>query len=1018
MEAKAFGSAVATVGAGLVSAVSGNRSKLISMRTQDRTSQKADAPGLGHEVGAANQGGDSTEMISRPLRGHPSVEELDFYHQYLWCLNAFPEVSEVVSHLRDELKKLDEVHQDWRKSEVVTNIFLLSCSITDTLDDYLAGFRYDLSKVSGVLPFAKPLVVASEYVLNTPGKFRAMRLRSLKRWRAVWAAAVTDFLEHAVAASNPDPANILLERDRLARLLPQSFPKAFGTRLPKIPAFFRSRDFTAFDCLELGRSFARDCLERERPMVVMGLRTAGSFLAPLLCAFLRSDGFRDVDWLAVRPKKGLTAWERATLQRGSKKHARVLLADESIHSGSTLIEAVDSLRAVGFRDEDIIVLNPVEPALPDWKNSPALQSLPRVSIVTLEPVDRWKQKFLESQVAQQRIIEYFRARGYDNVQFTTSTETERWNHRWSTQPPEKVDVRLKRVYEVHLQDSNGTREIRHVLAKSVGSGWLGYHAFLIAERLEQFVPPMLGLRDGILYTEWFPTGNNAPIVTIDRQSLVDRIGSYIAARSRMLRLPSNPTLALGREGRHNGFQMLAYSLSRAYNARLARAVKQSRIQNELARQSSAEAVLTDSKLSTEEWIKTDGRLLKTDFEHHGQGKNELLMTDPAFDLASAIFFFELNEGEVSQTIDLYTAITGDREVESRLFFNKLAVALWSQNRAASALRHPQLLDRRDEFNRQYTAAWNFLVSQTVLESAKLCKTPHQVQWHSPLVMTDIDGVLDRMVFGFPLTTASGIQAISMLHAHGFTIAVNTARTLGEVKLYCRAFGFAGGVAEYGSVIWDAVRGKEQILISKESLHELERVRDALRQIPGVFLNPDYEYSLRAYTLRGDRTTAIPPLVVQDVIAGLGVERLRVVHTGLDTAVLARDLDKGTGLVAMQDFVGLGGAEVFSIGDSEPDLAMFRASTRSFAPGNIACRREARSLGTWIADREYQPGLLEAVRRIAHSDGKDCDRCRALTDAWPKSRDLFTELLKAADQKPLLSFIRALWGRSTLDMFKK
>src|SRR6266481_8369075 len=65
LEAKAFGSAVATVGGGLVSAVSGNRSKLISMRTQDRTSQKADAPSLGHEVGAANQGGDSFFFSSR-----------------------------------------------------------------------------------------------------------------------------------------------------------------------------------------------------------------------------------------------------------------------------------------------------------------------------------------------------------------------------------------------------------------------------------------------------------------------------------------------------------------------------------------------------------------------------------------------------------------------------------------------------------------------------------------------------------------------------------------------------------------------------------------------------------------------------------------------------------------------------------------------------------------------------------------------------------------------------------------
>jgi hydroxymethylpyrimidine pyrophosphatase-like HAD family hydrolase len=944
------------------------------------------------------------------------AEESNFYNQYSWCLNAFPQVREVVGHLREELKKLDVADDDWRKLEVITNCFLLSCSITDTLDDYLAGSTYDLSKVSRVLPFAKPLVTASEYLLNIPGKFRAMGLLSLKRWRTVWASAVTDFLQFAVVSTSPDPVAILRERDRLIRLLPKGFPKSFGDRLPKIPAFFRSRDFATFDCLELGRTFVRGCSERERPIVVVGLRTAGSFLAPLLCAFLRSEGFTDVEWLAVRPKKGLTPWERATLEQGSKKRTRALIIDESIHSGSTLIEAVDSLRGVGFREEDLVVMNPVEPALPDWKNSPALQSLPHVHVVTLEPADRWKQRLLDSQTAQQRIADYFRVRGYVNVQFAISSETERWNHPWRTEPPEKVDVRLKRVYEVHLEDRMGAREIRCVLAKSVGFGWLGYHAFLIASRLKQFVPSMLGLRDGILYIEWFPQPQCA--AETDRPSLIETVGSYIAARSQLLRLPGNPTPALGREGRHNGYQMLSYSLSRAYNSPLARGLKQSRIQAELARQSSAEAVLTDSKLSAEEWIEADGRLLKTDFEHHCQGKNELLMTDPAFDLASAIFFLNLNEMEASRVIDLYTEKTGDREIERRLYFNKLAVALWHQNRAASALRHSRLLHRRDEFNRQFTAAWNFLVGQSVRECAKLCKTPDQVQWHGPLVVTDIDGVMDRMVFGFPLTTAAGIQAISLLHAHGYAIALNTARTLDEVKLYCRAFGFAGGVAEYGGVIWDAVRGREQVLVSSESLHELDRVRDALRHIPGVFLNEDYKNSLRAYTLKGDKTIPIPSMIVQDTITSLGIKSLRIVHTGLDTAVLAKDLDKGTGLLAMQDFVGFGGTKVFSIGDSEPDLAMFRVSTGSFAPGNVTCRREARALGTWIAAREYQPGLLEAVRRIVHTDGEPCDRCRAVADAWPRRRSLFTELLEAADQKPLSSSIGALWGRSAFDIFKK
>ena len=52
-----------------------------------------------------------------------------------------------------------------------------------------------------------------------------------------------------------------------------------------------------------------------------------------------------------------------------------------------------------------------------------------------------------------------------------------------------------------------------------------------------------------------------------------------------------------------------------------------------------------------------------------------------------------------------------------------------------------------------------------------------------------------------------MEALSLLHDHGFAIAVNTARSAAEVKEYCRTYGFAGGVAEYGSFLWDAVRGR-------------------------------------------------------------------------------------------------------------------------------------------------------------------------------------------------------------------
>src|SRR4029077_9556312 len=235
--------------------------------------------------------------------------------------------------------------------------------------------------------------------------------------------------------------------------------------------------------------------------------------------------------------------------------------------------------------------------------------------------------------------------------------------------------------------------------------------------------------------------------------------------------------------------------------------------------------------------------------------------------------------------------------------------------------------------------------------------------------------------------------------HGFAIAANTARTLREVKQYCRAYGFAGGVAEYGSVIWDGVTKQERVLVTAESMRQFEQAQSALRGIPGVFLNDDYQCSLRAFTYQDGRTKLLPRLLVQDLLASLKLDRLEIHHTGLDTAILAKEINKGSGLLSLLSFVGLPVDNVLAIGDSDPDLAMFRVANRSFAPGNTSCRGEARLLGCYVANLPYQPGLLQIARKIVHPEGGTCHRCRAVDADWPKDKDLFVSLLSVADEKP-------------------
>src|SRR5207253_1645159 len=130
-------------------------------------------------------------------------------------------------------------------------------------------------------------------------------------------------------------------------------------------------------------------------------------------------------------------------------------------------------------------------------------------------------------------------------------------------------------------------------------------------------------------------------------------------------------------------------------------------------------------------------------------------------------------------------------------------------------------------------------------------------------------------------------------------------------------------------------------------------------------------SLLAATCDDKAPVPLPLLMVRQVLAGLGLDRLGVHQTTLDTTITAKEVDKGTGLAALRDWVGLADAETLAVGDSEPDLAMFRNSTRSFAPAHIGCARLVRLLGCRIDSQPYQRGLLSIVRSLVHPAGGSC-----------------------------------------------
>jgi HAD superfamily hydrolase (TIGR01484 family) len=949
------------------------------------------------------------------LSGQRALSVLDsertFYEQHSWCLNAFPTFGEILEHLRDELDELRREKEDWRQAELLTNVFLLSCAVSDTVDDYLSGPKWDFSRAVGVFGPSRVLAGPMDRAMQLGSHLRAKLLHGLSSWRDAWEAALARFMVVFAEGSGAIEALIRVGNDSLPPLLQYRFPTKLLLSRSRIPAAFRSQDLTHFDAFELGRKFMQAYPVRTRPLVLIGLRTAGSYFAPLVRGYLTSQGYGDVTSLTLRPKHGIGLREGTALAQAVRRGALAILIDEPVYSASTAAKGIDCLRNAGFGSDDIVALFPIHPTPTDWKTGAGGLPLQKVRVLTLEPEEWRKSSLLKDEAAASRIQEYFEARDGIRAVVSDSVAARELTASLEDCFEPGFHWRLKRVYEVKLYDARRPVEKRFILAKSVGWGWLGYHAFLAGTRLVEFVPQVLGLRDGILYMEWAaPARTDAHLPKDGRGRVVDSAASYVASRVRALGLQSDPTRDLIQAGRHKGTEELAGILSGAYGWKVASVLKRSRIQHQLAKLSCTVPTLIDGKMRQSEWIDVSNRLVKTDFEHHGMGKHELNVTDPTYDLAEVILHARLSVDEERDLLHRYTGHSGDRDIAGRLFLYKLLAGSWAMARAADNIKNSSLADRHQEFNQRFIEASQFLTIQTTRFCAALCNRPSRPSWSEPLVVLDVDGVLDKQIFGFPSTSAAGIAAVSLLASHGIAVALNTARSVSEMKEYCKAYGFIGGVAEYGGFAWDAVSGREEVLVSADSLNQMRRLEEALRTIPGVFLNEDYRLIVRAHMYARGTTIPLPEGLIKGLMAKLKLEGLRLHQTYTDSTVTAAEVDKGSGLKSLLSLAGHSGLETVAVGDSEPDLSMFRAASRSFAPAHIGCAQPARLLGCRIASRPYQSGLLEIVRSLVHTNGGTCANCHLPQPVLHPADKLFVGLLAIADRRPL-----ELLGRSLFDL---
>lgn len=929
----------------------------------------------------------------------PLTEETEFYQQHAWCLNPHLTAFEAHRRLGEELTQLQGARIAWQRAEAAVNVWLLGSAILNAADERLRGKALKL-----------PALLASRgpvYTIQAAAARLAREDRGLRRWRNDWSAALQAVVPLLLPVTPPSADSAIAMSRSLRELIEAQLPGGLvGERLG-LPSPFQRLDLTHHDVIALAERLITHNPDRTTRFALIGLRTSGTYFVPLIKASLEAAGYCDVELATLEPSKGASRAEMQVLE-GFAAQGRVgVLVDDPPDTGGTVFAAIGVARAAGFGLDRLRVLVPTHSATRHWADD-----LPHSLVVTLAPEDWHKASLLQPDLAEAALGRYFLS-----ARIIASKRAAEFTSNLHSSSPDLRIPRLKRVYEVETETTDGRFMRVFVLAKSVGCGWLSYSAYLAAHRLAGCVPPLLGLRDGILYSLYIPWNSTGEIPD------ANTVATYVATRVHSLGL-ADSAANMNLKRRNNGVRLLEKALSRGYGGALIGTLMRERIGARLRALPCPIPTWIDGNNCIDEWIAAPDGWLKTDFEHHGLGKGSPNVVDPAFDLATALIELGLTKDEERDFIATYVDCSGDTKVLERLFVNKLMAGLWSMNRAQEAIfgavcgaKALQMASRR------FISAWHSLTVETARYAGRFCRTTPPTALRAPLVFLDIDGVIDRRVFGFPATTAAGIRALAALNRHPCSVVLNTARSVAEVKAYCEAYGLAGGVAEYGSYIWDAVRGEGRTLIDAATMQQMERLRGALSRIPGVFLDERHHYSIRAFTFRekpdgmlagllqsvkaadiGDGAVApLSPILVKQVMDELALNRLRVHHTTIDTTIVGRNLDKGTGLAALRNWAVGPHCETVAVGDSEADLTMFRAATRSFAPGNISCAHRAQVIGCEIVPQWYQAGLLEIARRL----GATKQESKFAPEASLEQDRLMFEIFTAADASWTQHALRAL-----------
>lgn len=894
--------------------------------------------------------------------------------------------------------------------------FLLAAGMNQVVEDALHPDPLFANRVARALRargerparIAADLLAASGQAVVTI-RSGAPALARLSAWQRSHERLVDRLADAVVGAAGAAESDARLAgHERLAeeaRLLVagiQRLPPAVRRTVNRPPSCFLNFDQQPADLVALAARFAARRPVRDRPVAVVGIRTSGSYLAPLVGASLRARGYQQVTVLTARPARSWLPHERAAIQAISREGGVFVLTDDPPVSGGSIAEVAAALERAGADRSSIVPLVPVfEEAAdlparlraydgialpyPDWaihaRFEPAavaasLQGLvgPALQVASAEPVEVFAGRS---------------ARGHRRARFRVRL-CERGTERTWTED---------------------------VLAEGCGVGYFGRHALAVGRALVGATPATYGVEDGLLLRAWAPAEH---AVRLDEPGGVERLAEgiveYVVTRRRALAVRRDPTPGL--IGQSPAWEVASKHLARVFGRGwfVARAPAVNPIVKAVL-QASQPAVV-DGKMGPERWFSDPGggRLLKVDVAS-GAFRNgvELTSYDPVFDLASAVAELDVtgrhpaDEMAAVATLlrDRYADRTGERPDAGRWLLYQLTRLLDLEARAV----HERLAVRR---------ACARAVQRYVAEVLLAGVAPAE---RGPLCALDLDGVLETAPLGFPILTPGGARALRALICHGLRPILVTGRSLGEVRERCAAYQLIGGVAEYGSVAYVRQTGTVLDVLDPRERAALERLRAALRDLPGIQLDPGFEHAIRAFRVAptGRRLGLDAETVGAALQRSNTLGYVRSIAGDDQTDFVSARIDKAVGVQALLAALNerapgaTGRPLAFAVGDTAEDRPMLVLAERAFAPAHA--REALQGDGITIVERPYQAGLVEAATSLlGHAPGA-CGRCREPAiqgDARPLHTLLGAPengsrgLVAAAVSLSVTSFLKVVW----------